>query len=442
VGNNLAVVGAQWGDEGKGKVVDLFSDRFDVVARYQGGPNAGHTVTIGGRRHTLQHIPSGVFRPEARIVIGNGTVLDLAKLIVELDNLIAGGVALDRRFFISDRAHVILPLLTRIDAVREAAAGDAARIGTTQRGIGPTYEAKAARIGLRIGDLSDRAALVEKLRRMVEGEPGRRLRDAGEDPGSPEAIAAEAYVHGQRLAPYIADTTLLLNDWMDEGLTILFEGAQGTLLDLDHGSYPFVTSSSTVAGGLCAGLGVSPRRVDMIAGVFKAYCSRVGGGPMPTELLDGPEGFGETLRKRGREFGSVTGRPRRCGWFDGVAASYANRINRFDSVCVMLLDVLDTFDEIRVCVDYRLAGRSLRSFPPCVADAERIEPVYETLPGWKQNITGARHWDDLPQAARDYVARLGAVIGAEIAMVSVGPDREQSIVKPGGAIAKRLGLSA
>ena len=438
---NLAVVGAQWGDEGKGKVVDLFSDRFDVVARYQGGPNAGHTVTIAGRRHTLQHIPSGVFRPETHIVIGNGTVLDLAKLIVEIDNLIAGGVALDRRFFISDRAHVILPLLTRIDAVREAAAGDAAKIGTTQRGIGPTYEAKAARIGLRVGDLGDRAALVEKIRRIVDGEPGRRLRDAGEDPGSPEAIAAEAYAHGQRLAPYIADTTVLLNDWMDEGLSILFEGAQGTLLDLDHGSYPFVTSSSTVAGGLCAGLGISPRRVDMIAGVFKAYCSRVGGGPMPTELLDGPAGLGETLRKRGREFGTVTGRPRRCGWFDGVAAAYSNRINRFDAVCVMLLDVLDTLGEIPLCVGYRLAGREIRSFPPCVADSERIEPIYETLPGWKQDITGARRWDDLPKAARDYVARLGAVIGAEIALVSVGPDRDQSIVKPGGPIAKRLGIA-
>ena len=438
---NLAVVGAQWGDEGKGKVVDLFSDRFDVVARYQGGPNAGHTVTIGGRRHALQHIPSGVFRPEARIVIGNGTVLDLAKLIVEIDNLIAGGILLDRRFFISDRAHVILPLLARIDAVREAAAGDAAKIGTTQRGIGPTYEAKAARIGLRIGDLADRVALIEKIRRIVEGEPGRRLREGGEDPGSPEAIAAEAYAHGQRLAPYIADTTLLLNDWMDEGNTILFEGAQGTLLDLDHGSYPFVTSSSTVAGGLCAGLGVSPRRVDMIAGVFKAYCSRVGAGPMPTELNDGPEGSGALLRKRGREFGTVTGRPRRCGWFDGVAASYANRINRFDAVCVMLLDVLDTFDEIPVCVGYRFEGRSVRSFPPCVADSEKIEPVYETLPGWKKDITGARRWDDLPQAARNYVARLGAVIGAEIGLVSVGPDREQSIVKPGGPIAARLGVS-
>ncbi len=441
VRGNLAVVGAQWGDEGKGKVVDLFSDRFDVVARYQGGPNAGHTVTIDGRRHALQHIPSGVFRPDARIVIGNGTVLGLAKLIAEIDNLLTGGVVLDGRFFISDRAHVILPLLARIDAVSEAAAGDTAKIGTTQRGIGPTYEAKAARIGLRVGDLVDRDTLVEKIRRIVEGEPGRRLAAAGEDPGAPETIAAEAYAHGQRLAPFIADTTLLLNDWMDEGRSILFEGAQGTLLDLDHGSYPFVTSSSTVAGGLCAGLGVSPRRVDMIAGVFKAYCSRVGGGPMPTELLDGPEGFGELLRKRGREFGTVTGRPRRCGWFDGVAASYANRINRFDAVCVMLLDVLDAFDEIPLGVGYRLDGREIRSFPPCVADAQRIEPVYETLPGWKQDITGVRRWDELPKAAKAYVERLGAVVGAEIGLVSVGPDREQSIIKPGGPIARRLGLA-
>jgi adenylosuccinate synthase len=438
--SNLAVVGAQWGDEGKGKIVDLFSDRFDVVARYQGGPNAGHTVTIGGRRHALQHIPSGVFRPEARIVIGNGTVLDLPKLISELDGLLAGGVVLDGRFFISDRAHVILPVLARIDAIREREAGDAARIGTTQRGIGPTYEAKAARVGLRMGDLADRDGLVEKIRRLIDGEPGRRLREAGEDPGDPVAIADETRRHADRLAPFVADTALLLNDWMDEGKSILFEGAQGTLLDLDHGSYPFVTSSSTVAGGLCGGLGISPRRVDMIAGVFKAYCSRVGSGPMPTELGDGPQGFGEMLRKRGREFGTVTGRPRRCGWFDGVAAAYANRINRFDAVCVMLLDVLDTFDKIPVCVGYRLDGKLVRSFPPCVSDSSRIEPVYETLPGWMSDTTGIRRWDDLPPEARRYLGRLGEIIGAEVGLVSVGPDREQSITRPGSAIARRLGV--
>jgi adenylosuccinate synthase len=439
VAGNLAIVGAQWGDEGKGKVVDLLSDRFEVVARYQGGPNAGHTVTFGGKRHALQHIPSGVFRKDARIVIGNGTVLDLAKLLEEIDNLIANGIVLDGRFFISDRAHVILPTLVKLDVMRENAAEIGARIGTTKRGIGPTYEAKAARIGIRVGDLADRASLIDKIRRVVEGEPGRRLREGGDDPGSPETLADEAVAHGKRLAPFIADTTLLLNDWMDEGRAILFEGAQGTLLDLDHGSYPFVTSSSTVAGGLCAGLGVSPRRVDTIAGVFKAYCSRVGSGPMPTELLDGAEGFGEKLRQRGREFGTVTGRPRRCGWFDGVAAAYAQRINRFDGVCVMLLDVLDVFDEIKLCTGYRLDGRSIRSFPPCVADAMRIEPVYETLPGWKTDTTGARAWDDLPKAARGYLARLAEVIGSDVALVSVGPDRAQSIVKPQGVIARRLG---
>jgi adenylosuccinate synthase len=439
MGSHLAVVGAQWGDEGKGKVVDLLSDRFDVVARYQGGPNAGHTVTIGGRRHALQHIPSGVFRPEARIVIGNGTVLDLAKLIAEIDGLTAAGVSLEGRLHISDRAHVILPMLARLDAVREREAGDVAKIGTTQRGIGPTYEAKAARIGVRVGDLADRAGLVEKVRRLVDGEPGRRLRDAGEDPGRPETIAAEALIHGERIARYVSDTSLLLNDWMDQGKSILFEGAQGTLLDLDHGSYPFVTSSSTVAGGLCAGLGVSPRRVDMIAGVFKAYASRVGSGPMPTELDDGPDGFGETLRKRGREYGTVTGRPRRCGWFDGVAAAYANRINRFDVLAVMLLDVLDTLDEIPVCVGYRLDGKPARAFPASVADAARIEPVFERLPGWRSDTTAITRWDDLPAAARGYVARLGEIVGAEVALVSVGPDRAQSVVRPGSAIAKRLG---
>jgi adenylosuccinate synthase len=440
MGGNLAVVGAQWGDEGKGKVVDLFSDRFDAVARYQGGPNAGHTVTFGGKRHALQHIPSGVFRPDARIVIGNGTVLDLATLIGELDGLLAGGIALEGRLFISDRAHVILPILVRVDKIREREAGELAKIGTTQRGIGPTYEAKAARVGVRVGDLADRGDLVTKIRRLVDGEAGRRLRNAGEDPGDPEAIADEAMRLAARVTPFVADTSLLLNDWMDEGKSILFEGAQGTLLDLDHGSYPFVTSSSTVAGGLCAGLGVSPRRVDLITGVFKAYCSRVGSGPMPTELNDGPSGRGELLRQRGREFGTVTGRPRRCGWFDGVAAAYANRINRFDAVAVMLLDVLDTFDEIRVCTGYTLDGASIRTFPPRVEDAVRIEAVYETLPGWKTDTTAIHRWDDLPDAARGYLARLGEIIGTEVALVSVGPDRVQSIVRPGSVLAKRFQL--
>jgi adenylosuccinate synthase len=438
VNANLAVVGAQWGDEGKGKVVDLVCERFDVVARYQGGPNAGHTVTIEGRRHALQHVPSGVFRPDKRIVIGNGTVLDLAHLIREIDGLESVGIVLHGRLFVSNRAHVILPIWTRLDMLNEKEAGDLAKIGTTQRGIGPTYEGKAARLGIRVGDLYDEKHLIEKIRRLVDGVPGQRLKNAGEDPGSPESIAAEIAKHAQRIAPFVADTTRLLNDWMDEAKSILFEGAQGTLLDLDHGSYPFVTSSSTVAGGLCAGLGISPRRVDQIAGVFKAYCSRVGSGPMPTELDDGPSGFGELLRQRGREFGTVTGRPRRTGWFDGVAAAYANRINRFDAVCVMLLDVLDVLDEIPVCTGYKLDGKPIRTVPATNAEASRIEPVFETLSGWHTDTTKIVRWEELPKAALHYLDRLGQVIGAEVALVSVGPDRAQTIVRPGSALWRRL----
>jgi adenylosuccinate synthase len=436
--SNLAVVGAQWGDEGKGKIVDLLSERFDVVARFQGGPNAGHTVTFGGTRHALHHIPSGVFRPSVRIVIGNGTVLDLKKLIEEIDGLEAVEVRLDGRFFLSDRAHVILPPLVRMDALREAAAGERDRIGTTQRGIGPAYEAKAARIGVRVADCADPDDLRRKIERLLSGSVGKRLREAGDEPGDSAALAAEIHGRFVRLAPYVADTSMLLNDWIDEGRSILFEGAQGALLDLDHGSYPFVTSSWTLAGGACGGLGVAPRCVDAVLGVYKAYATRVGAGPMPTELTDGPGGIGELIRTRGREFGTTTGRPRRCGWFDGVAAAYARRINRFDGACVMLLDVLDALDEIRVCTGYRLDGRPVRALPPRMSDSERIEAVYETLPGWKRDTSGARAWDDLPREAREYLDRLGEIIGTEVAVVSVGPDREQSIFRPGSRLGDRL----
>jgi adenylosuccinate synthase len=439
---NIAVVGAQWGDEGKGKVVDLLSERFEVVARYQGGPNAGHTVTIGGNRHALHHVPSGVFRPGVRIVIGNGTVIDLAKLLEELDGLAAARIALDGRLFLSDRAHVILPPMAAIDALAESSSSVSERIGTTKRGIGPTYEAKAARHGLRVGDLAETKLVEDRVRKLITGPVGRSLRDAGQDPGDPAALAREAHERYLRLAPFVADTALLLNRWMDEGKCVLFEGAQGALLDLDHGSYPFVTSSTTLAGGLCAGLGVAPTRVNGILGVFKAYASRVGSGPMPTELLDGPDGNGEKLRKRGREYGTTTGRPRRCGWFDGVAAAYANRLNRFDAGCVMLLDVLDAFDEIPVCTGYRLDGKTVDTIPASIDVASRIEPVYETLPGWKSDTTGARTWDGLPREARTYLDRLGRAIGTEIAFVSVGPDRTQSIVRPGSWLEKTLGVKS
>lgn len=434
---NLAVVGAQWGDEGKGKVVDLLSERFDVVARYQGGPNAGHTVTVGGRRHALHHVPSGVFREGVRAVIGNGTVLDLGRLVEEIEALAAAGVRLTGRLFVSDRAHVILPPMARLDEAAEESASEGSRIGTTRKGIGPAYQTKTARGGIRMADVLDLAHLEARIGELLDGPLAPWFRSAGS--WDRAALAREIHGHGKKLEAFVADTSLLLNAWIDEGKRILFEGAQGTLLDLDHGSYPFVTSSSTVAGGLCGGLGISPTRVAGVVGVLKAYCTRVGCGPMPTELHDGPGGLGEKIRERGREYGTTTGRPRRCGWFDGAAAAYANRINRFDSVCVMLLDVLDVFDSLRVCTGYRLDGREVRGFPATVRDAERLAPVFETLPGWRRETSGARRWDDLPAEAKRYLARLEEVIGAEVGLVSVGPDREQSILRPGTWLARALG---
>ncbi len=436
--SNIAVIGAQWGDEGKGKIVDLMSERFDVVARFQGGPNAGHTVTIGEKRYALHHVPSGVFRPEVSIVIGNGTVIDLEKLLAELDGL-PGEVKLDGRLYISDRAHVILPLMLLLDRIGESSADPETKIGTTLRGIGPTYEDKAARWGIRIADLSDRDHLQQCIGRVLDGPAGQRIRESGEDPGRASDHAKAAHEQWKRLAPFVTDTATLLNDWIDEGRRVLFEGAQGTLLDLDHGSYPFVTSSSTLAGGLCAGLGVAPSVVGGVLGVFKAYATRVGGGPMPTELNDGPEGYGEKLRQRGHEFGTTTGRPRRCGWFDGAAANYAYRINRYNAACISLLDVLDDFETIQVCVGYRLDGKPLRGMPASVARAEAIEPVYETLEGWSTDITSLREWNDLPAAAKRYVDRLGQVIGTEVSMVGVGPERTQSLLRPGSWLEAQLG---
>lgn len=435
---HVAVIGAQWGDEGKGKVVDLLSERFDIVARFQGGPNAGHTVAFGGRRYALHHVPSGIFREGVRCVIGNGTVIDLGKLLEEIDGLRAAGVTLEGRLYLSDRAHVILPVMRQLDALTETAVGVEQRIGTTQRGIGPAYQSKAARFGLRIADLADRQVLLQSVERILAGPVGRWVRESGAEVGTAAGIADELSAHADRLRPFVADTSILLNDWIDDGKRVLFEGAQGTLLDLDHGCYPFVTSSTTVAGGLCGGLGVAPTRVGGVLGVFKAYATRVGGGPMPTELDDGPTGFGERLRRRGREYGTTTGRPRRCGWFDGVAGWYATRINRFDAACVTLLDVLDEFDEIPLCSAYRIDGASVRAFPANLARRSGVEAVYETLPGWMCDLTGARAWSDLPPAALAYLRRLGEVLGTDVAMVGVGPDREQSIVRPGSWVERAL----
>lgn len=425
---NIAVVGAQWGDEGKGKVVDLLCERFDVVARFQGGPNAGHTVVFDGKSYALHHVPSGVFRPGTRIVIGTGTVLDLTRLLEELDGLAESGIDLAGRLFISDRAHVILPILQQLDALEESSAKAGDKIGTTLRGIGPTYQAKAARWGLRLAEFEDPVQLEQRIERILAGPAGERLRKAGSDVSDAKSLAKEGHAQWKRLAQYVSDTSMRLNDWIDAGASVLFEGAQGTLLDLDHGSYPFVTSSTTVAGGLCAGLGVAPTRVTGALGVFKAYGTRVGAGPMPSELID--DAAGELIRERGHEYGTTTGRPRRCGWFDGVAARYANRINRFDAVCITLLDVLDVFEEIKLCTGYLLDGKAVESIPASVSRAERIEPVYETHRGWNTDTTAVRRWEDLPAEARAYLSRLEEVIGAEVALVGVGPDRVQSILRP------------
>jgi adenylosuccinate synthase len=433
---NIAIIGGQWGDEGKGKVVDLLSDRFDVVARFQGGPNAGHTVVVGEMTHALHHIPSGVFRPDAQIVIGNGTVLDLTKLLIELEELDEAGVKLEGRLFISDRAHVILPVMQRLDAVREDQAGPSSKIGTTLRGIGPTYEAKAARWGIRMADLSDRGQLQDRLERILSGLPGREIREGGGDPGQAEEQARQAHEQWKRLEQFVTDTSLLLNDWIDEGKKILFEGAQGTLLDLDHGSYPFVTSSNTTAGGICTGLGIGPSVISGVLGVYKAYATRVGSGPMPTELDDAD---GQRLRDRGHEYGTTTGRPRRCGWFDGVAARYTNRINRCRGICLTLLDVLDSFEEIRICRGYRIDGRELTSPTASVAEMERVEPVYESHAGWNSETTNLRRWEDLPAPAIAYLDRIGEIIGTQVNLVGVGPERTQTLVRPGSWLAEKLG---
>jgi adenylosuccinate synthase len=327
--------------------------------------------------------------------------------------------------------------MQRLDAVREEQAGPTSKIGTTLRGIGPTYEAKAARWGIRMADLADAVQLQKRLERILSGLPGRQIREGGGDPGGAEEQARQAHEQWVRLKPFITDTSVLLNDWIDEDKKILFEGAQGTLLDLDHGSYPFVTSSNTMAGGICTGLGIGPSVVSGVLGVFKAYSTRVGSGPMPTELQDAA---GELLRERGHEYGTTTGRPRRCGWLDGVAARYTNRINRCRGVCVTLLDVLDAFDEIKICRGYRLDGREMTNPSASVAEMERVEPVYESHEGWNSDTSGLRRWEELPHAAVRYLDRIGEIIGTEVNLVGVGPERTQTLVRPGSWLAAELGL--
>ncbi len=421
---NLAVVGAQWGDEGKGKVVDILSQRFDCVARYQGGHNAGHTINVGNRRHVLHLIPSGIFQPRVKCVIGSGVVLDPLALIEETDAIErAMSIPVEGRLFVSNRCHLILPYHRVLEAAIEKQLGER-RIGTTSRGIGPAYEDKMGRRGLRVCDLMDPQTLADKIRALV-AEKNRTL-EALKYPQiiDPEPLVDSYTQYGERIRSLVIDTSAYLNDLIRSGKSLLFEGAQGTLLDVDHGTFPFVTSSSAAAGGVSTGLGISPKHVHSVLGVSKAYTTRVGAGPFPTECT-GAEG--EQIRDRGNEFGSTTGRPRRCGWFDGPAARYATMVNAFDSIVVTKIDVLDTFAQVPFCVDYKYKGTALQHFPADAATLASVEPVYKILGGWQTSLAGVKEWSNLPPAAQDYLKFLSDYLGVPVSMVSTGPGRDETI---------------
>jgi adenylosuccinate synthase len=421
---NIVVVGAQWGDEGKGKVVDVITPHVDVVVRYQGGNNAGHTVVVGREKYVLHSIPSGILHPGRRCVIGCGVVVHPPSLIEEMESLVRRGVNLDGNLFISKNAHLIMPYHPALDRASEAKLG-ARRIGTTGTGVGPAYMDKAGRVGIRMADLLDERLFREKLEANL-AQKNRLLREIYDaQTFSVEEILAPYMRFAGWLAPYITDTALLLNRWIESGYSVLFEGAQGTMLDLDHGTYPYITSSSTTSGGASTGTGVPPTRIHGVLGVAKAYTTRVGEGPFPTEMVDA---MGETLRARGNEYGATTGRPRRCGWFDAVVMRYATRVNGFDTVALTKLDVLDQMETIKVCVGYKWRGDALTDFPEEESVLREAEPVYEEVSGWVASTQGVRHEAELPAKARQYLERLEELIGVPFCLVSTGAVRDDTIV--------------
>jgi len=429
---NIVVIGAQWGDEGKGKVVDVITPHVNVVVRFSGGNNAGHTVVVGREKYVLHTIPSGILHNGRRCVIGCGVVIDPGSLIEEMEMLVQRGVTLDGNLYISKNAHLIMPYHPALDRASEAKLGKR-RIGTTGKGVGPAYVDKAARVGIRMADLLDERLFREKLEFNLD-QKNRLLREIYDA----ETFTVDAILHPYRryagwLAPYITDTALLLSRWIDAGASVLFEGAQGTLLDVDHGTYPFITSSNPTAGGACTGTGVPPTKINGVLGIAKAYLTRVGGGPFPSEL-HGP--MADLLRAEGNEFGSVTGRPRRCGWVDAVALRYAVRLNGFDAIALTKLDVLDDVDEIPVCIGYRLNGKVVRDLPAGRADLEGAEPVLRVMKGWKRETVGILDFGDLPPAARDYVDLIEQEVGAPVALISTGPRREETIVRENPALAR------
>jgi adenylosuccinate synthase len=420
------VLGAQWGDEGKGKIVDVLSERFAVVARYAGGHNAGHTVIIKGKKFVLQLIPCGVLRPDCRGVIGNGVVLDPMAFLSEVKKLKEAGLPVDEQLFVSNRAQVILPYHRMIELAAENAPGRT-KIGTTSRGIGPAYEDKMHRSGLRVVDLLNTALLRTHIENACHEKNTIAHALFGTEPLDPKSMYEEYARAAERIAPFVTDTSVLLNQAIQAGERVMFEGAQGTLLDIDHGTYPFVTSSSATAGGATIGTGVGPTRINTVIGVTKAYVTRVGEGPFPTEIH---EGIGDVLRARGQEYGAVTGRPRRCGWLDLPLLRYSNQINGTEWLVVTKMDVLDTLEEIPVCTGYRIHGQVTDVVPADVRGLESIQPIYTTLKGWQQPTEGITEFGRLPQAAQDYLHFLEKESGAKIGMVSTGPDREQTMLLP------------
>ncbi|MBM2824996.1 MAG: purA [Dehalococcoidales bacterium] len=418
----IAVIGAQWGDEGKGKIVDMLAEKAKMVVRFSGGDNAGHTVVNSSGEFGLHLVPSGIFSPQTVCIIGNGVVLNPAVLLNEIKQLNQRGVDTSH-LFISDRTNLIMPYHVMLDGLEERARGGKA-LGTTGKGIGPAFADKVARLGIRAGDLLDKEAFRERLGLILESKNTILTRVYGANPLSLDAVYSEYCGYGERLSACICDTTLMIEAAMNRGEVILLEGAQGALLDPDFGTYPYTTSSSPLAGGSCTGAGVGPTHLNSILGIFKAYCTRVGGGPLPTELKDE---MGNLIREQAHEYGTTTGRPRRCGWFDGVAARFSTRINGFTAAAITRLDILDNFPHLKICVGYRVDGKTIDNFPASITTLEKCQPIYEEVPGWQAPTSHIRQYAQLPANARRYIARLEELIACPVALISVGSAREQTI---------------
>jgi adenylosuccinate synthase len=422
---NRVVVGAQWGDEGKAKIVDFLTEEADMVIRFQGGANAGHTVEVGDQKFVFHLIPAGIMHPGKQCLVGNGVVLDPAQLLHEIDEVRGKGFDIEGRLWIAENAQVVLPYHKVLDQLKEKAAGKAA-IGTTGRGIGPAYYDKANRSGVRVADLLEEDQLRERVKAMGALHNDIITKVFGGEPVPADAVFEEYRALGRKMAPYVADTVALANQALKQGKRLLFEGAQGTILDVDHGTYPFVTSSNTVSAAACVGSGVGPTAIHQVLGVVKAYTTRVGNGPFPTEI----EGdIGKELRRIGNEYGATTGRERRCGWFDAVLVRRAAMVNGLTHLAITKMDVMDTFEEIKVCSAYEVDGKRTEQFPAQLSRLAKVKPVWETLPGWKSPTAGITEWEALPENARRYLARLSELLDVPIGLVSLGPKRHQTIRK-------------